>query len=48
MKNSPLILRDLSVSIEKGKWVALVGKNGTGKSTLLTILAGLQKREEEK
>ncbi|AUB63620.1 cobalt ABC transporter ATP-binding protein [Bacillus cereus] len=42
-KNSPLILRDLSVSIEKGKWVALVGKNGTGKSTLLTLLAGLQK-----
>lgn len=31
------------MSIEKGKWVALVGKNGTGKSTLLTILAGLQK-----
>ena len=25
-KNSPLILRDLTVSIEKGKWVALVGK----------------------
>ena len=48
MKNSPLILRDLSVPIEKGKWVAPVGKNGTGKSTLLTILAGLQKREEEK
>ncbi len=47
-KNSPLILRDLSVSIEKGKWVALVGKNGTGKSTLLTILAGLQKSEKRK
>lgn len=47
-KNSPLILRDLSVSIEKGKWVALVGKNGTGKSTLLTILAGLQKARRGK
>ncbi|WP_142329638.1 ABC transporter ATP-binding protein [Bacillus cereus] len=47
-KNSPLILHDLSVSIEKGKWVALVGKNGTGKSTLLTILAGLQKARRGK
>ncbi|MFP3376542.1 energy-coupling factor transporter ATPase [Bacillus sp. SIMBA_069] len=48
VKNSPLILRDLTVSIEKGKWVALVGKNGTGKSTLLTILAGLQKARRGK
>lgn len=47
-KNNPLILRDLTVSIEKGKWVALVGKNGTGKSTLLTILAGLQKARRGK
>ncbi|EEL44855.1 ABC transporter ATP-binding protein [Bacillus cereus Rock3-42] len=47
-KNSPLILRDLTVSIEKGKWVALVGKNGTGKSTLLTLLAGLQKARRGK
>ncbi|KFN01224.1 ATP-binding cassette domain-containing protein [Bacillus clarus] len=47
-KNSPLILRDLTVAIEKGKWVALVGKNGTGKSTLLTILAGLQKARRGK
>ncbi|MDZ5610032.1 energy-coupling factor ABC transporter ATP-binding protein [Bacillus pseudomycoides] len=42
-KNSPFILRDLTLSIEQGKWTALVGKNGTGKSTLLTILAGLNK-----
>ncbi|EOO13665.1 hypothetical protein IGA_04569 [Bacillus cereus HuA3-9] len=47
-KNSPLILRDLTVNIEKGKWTALVGKNGTGKSTLLTILAGLQKARRGK
>ncbi|MFJ8412210.1 ABC transporter ATP-binding protein [Bacillus paramycoides] len=47
-KNSPIILRDLTVNIEKGKWTALVGKNGTGKSTLLTILAGLQKARRGK
>ncbi|KXY34382.1 ABC transporter ATP-binding protein [Bacillus cereus] len=47
-KNSPLILRDLTMNIEKGKWTALVGKNGTGKSTLLTILAGLQKARRGK
>ncbi|WP_176538679.1 ABC transporter ATP-binding protein [Bacillus cereus] len=47
-KNSPFILQDLMLSIEKGKWVALVGKNGSGKSTLLTILAGLQKARRGK
>ncbi|PFR90653.1 cobalt ABC transporter ATP-binding protein, partial [Bacillus cereus] len=30
-KNSPFILQDLMLSIEKRKWVALVGKNGSGK-----------------
>ncbi|KEK23267.1 cobalt ABC transporter ATP-binding protein [Bacillus gaemokensis] len=47
-KHSPFILRDLTLSIEQGKWTALVGKNGTGKSTLLTILAGLQKARRGK
>ncbi|MFJ8530278.1 ABC transporter ATP-binding protein [Bacillus sp. NPDC094106] len=47
-KNSPFILRDLTLSIEQGKWTALVGKNGTGKSTLLAILAGLQKARRGK
>ncbi|HEK9100031.1 ABC transporter ATP-binding protein [Bacillus pfraonensis] len=47
-KNSPFILQDLTLSIEQGKWTALVGKNGTGKSTLLTILAGLNKARRGK
>ncbi|SDY96254.1 energy-coupling factor transport system ATP-binding protein [Bacillus sp. 166amftsu] len=47
-KNSPFILQDLMLSIERGKWTALVGKNGTGKSTLLTILAGLNKARRGK
>lgn len=35
-----VVLSDISFSLEKGQKVALVGHNGTGKSTLLKILAG--------
>jgi NitT/TauT family transport system ATP-binding protein len=34
-------LRDVSLSIEAGKFVCLVGPSGCGKSTLLRIIAGL-------
>jgi energy-coupling factor transporter ATP-binding protein EcfA2 len=39
------ILRDLSFSLESGQVVAVVGRNGVGKTTLLRSLAGLQKHE---
>lgn len=35
------VLHDVSVTIEKGKHVAIVGENGAGKSTLIKILTGL-------
>ena len=40
-----LILRDLSFSAAAGQVVAIVGRNGVGKTTLLRSLAGLQKHE---
>lgn len=36
---APLI-RDFSLAIEKGERVAIIGKNGYGKSTLLRLIAG--------
>lgn len=35
------ILSDISFSLEKGQKVGLIGYNGTGKTTLLKILAGI-------
>ncbi|MDW7675497.1 MAG: ABC transporter transmembrane domain-containing protein, partial [Bacillota bacterium] len=37
-ENGPLILQDISLQIEEGDYVALVGTSGCGKSTLLRIL----------
>lgn len=35
------VLRDFSLSLEKGRVYGLLGKNGTGKSTLLYLMSGL-------
>ena len=41
-----LLFDDASFSINEGEKVGLLGINGTGKSTLLKILAGLEEPDE--
>ena len=41
-------LCSVSVTIQKGEFVAVLGRSGSGKSTLLNILAGLDKPSEGK
>jgi nitrate/nitrite transport system ATP-binding protein len=35
------VLRDISMDVEKGEYVSMIGHSGCGKSTLLNIIAGL-------
>lgn len=40
------ILEDVSLTVRKGEFVALLGRSGTGKTTLLRILGGLEDATE--
>lgn len=42
----PLILNDLSLKIQSGQYVAIVGKTGCGKSTLMRLLLGFEKPQQ--
>ena len=42
------VLHSVSVTIQKGEFVAILGRSGSGKSTLLNILAGLDKPSKGK
>lgn len=39
--STTVVHKDLSLSVEKGELVAIMGKSGCGKTTLLNILAGV-------
>jgi len=38
------VIEDINLSIHPGEFIALVGKNGTGKSTLARVIAGLHRQ----
>lgn len=40
------VLNDVSLNIEKGEWITLIGANGSGKSTLVKTLNGLNVPEK--
>lgn len=41
--NNQIVLENICLDIEKGEFIAIVGKSGTGKTTLLNSLAGFIK-----
>ena len=45
-ENTPYVLNDLSLNIKDGEYVAIVGRTGCGKSTLVRLLLGFEKPEK--
>jgi ABC-type bacteriocin/lantibiotic exporter with double-glycine peptidase domain len=44
--DTPYIVRDISFKIKPGEYVAIVGKTGCGKSTIMRLLLGFEKPEK--
>jgi putative ABC transport system ATP-binding protein len=41
-----VVLAGISLAIERGEWIAIRGESGIGKSTLLNLIAGLERPDE--
>jgi ABC-type multidrug transport system fused ATPase/permease subunit len=39
--DSPLVLKDINIEIQRGSYIGIIGTSGCGKSTLLDIIIGL-------
>lgn len=44
-ENMPYIVNDMSLKIKAGEYIAIVGRTGCGKSTLMRLLLGFEKPE---
>lgn len=42
-KHPKIVAKDINIRVEKGRFIALLGKNGVGKSTLLRTISKIQK-----
>ncbi|MGE6260257.1 ABC transporter ATP-binding protein [Heyndrickxia sporothermodurans] len=49
-KNNPPVnaLKNVSITINKGEWVSIVGPSGAGKTTLLNVIGGMERLSEGK
>ena len=42
-KNNKPVLKNINIKIKKGEIIGIIGPTGTGKSSLINIISGIQK-----